>query len=212
MNQPFINAIVTHATINQDNLRMAIQVHAAFNAIKSDVIDKFLNLLINELATALTDIPGIVIDIQPLLAKPSDTLWLSIYHPSWPKDWSVGIEAQSPTGKEFIIGVGANKDKVADIDRNAIKAKLDTDIALGNISDWWPWYRKVKSDFNDWSQEDILIDLFKQYPRQLSGRFSINSPDFCGLENAIINNNAFSANAQGFNNPPRDFTRPVDGF
>lgn len=163
MNQSFINQIDTDATINEDNLLMAIQVHAAFDAIKSKIFTEFAFLLKNELVKALTDISGINIDVQPLLEKPLEKYTgLTISHPTWPDDWSVLIEAQSPHGKEILIGVGGSKDKANVTDRNAIKAKLDTDIAPGNISDGWTWYRKVKPEFNDWSQEDTLIDLFKE--------------------------------------------------
>lgn len=141
-----------------ENLKTALLVCSAYEDLKKVIITAFAQDLKRELENALG--AGWKVDFSPLFSKPLEK-WtgFSIGKKSWDERYGIGIEAQRPGPRDFLIGVW-KKREASPIPE--LKAALDDKVSYGKSNDWWVWYQRVSRDYENWDSGTTLLSMWCQ--------------------------------------------------
>lgn len=150
--------ISEHVLLNEENLRMTVQIVTAFNDIREKLITEFLSNVKKELLSKL-DSDWVVQD------KLSDNVFekceFSITKKTWKRLYFIGFAPDKKGAKDVYIGVYRQGDKLnKPLKQGMLTNLLNENYKKGNCTNWWDWWQYVDSSFRNWDEEESLVKMY----------------------------------------------------
>ena len=149
--------IINHATKDEHNFRVAMEVVRAFPELCKQVIHDF-----SQKFKSTLEKPGYKVDTSRWENSPTGSnTGMTYQQDSWPPDIAIRIEAQQSGIHNYVIGVNGRKDKIDCQVREKIYTALNSKIMGGKQTEWYIWYEDLKGDYKNFDNPQTLIALYK---------------------------------------------------
>jgi|ERR1035437_1303260 hypothetical protein len=156
-----IEIVVEHTLQNEDNLRLAAKVSAAFEQVRQRIVREFVKRLQSDLRTRLGD--SWTVD-QNCDKDPLEADWLvEIKKKKWGENCSVCLEACKVGPRDLDCYVWLNSEMPTKGRLAAeLKEALDEEYGAGKESPDTVRYFYLEPPYDDWATENALVLLYRK--------------------------------------------------
>ncbi len=141
----------------EHNLRIALQVHEAYDLIRRRLVESFYERLEHHFSSLGTE--------WEVFRSPRDQILrqYSKFHISkrnWNGRWLIGLEAADNGPNTIWLGVIKGAESTEFIP--GLWERLNEEFRLGQQHPWWEWRALADREFRYWHTEDNLIRLYQK--------------------------------------------------
>jgi hypothetical protein len=147
-----------------DRLKLTIEIHDAFDTIRTKIIRDFCQKIVKCLESALPAKEDWSVDAADLKRSPTRIFTgIGVRRKTWDEELCVRIEAEAWGPNGWIIGI---QGKESGYQNGSLRALLNEKFGCGHESPRWPWYHFFddRTEFRDeglgnWTRSETLIAM-----------------------------------------------------